>query len=97
MRFYTFGCIKIPKISSIFLKGKFKKKIPIVLVPLHQRYNPDYRENQLRFFPFTKDHPTVYDSPYMDQPPYYGIKTDIRYYDYINDAPLSGTKKTELY
>lgn len=84
------GNVLVPVITS-----GFKKKIRVV-IPLQKKDVPDYRESPTRFFPFTKDHPTVYDSPYMTQYPYYGIRTDIRWYDYIRE-PIIGTKPSELY
>lgn len=98
MKWYRYGNIIVPRISRLFLKGRFKKEIPIKIkfVPLQKRDITDYRESPTKFFPFTKEHPAVYDAPYMNQYPYYGIRTDIRYYDYTS-GPIIGTKPTELY
>jgi hypothetical protein len=94
---YKAGNILIPAISR-YLSGSFKKRIPVRIkfVPVRLKDITDYRESPTRFHPYVKDHPTVYDAPYMNQPPYYGIRTDIRYYDYTS-GPIIGTKPSELY
>lgn len=92
MNYYIYANIKIPNISA-----KFIKKIPLKIKLLKEKGLIDYRESPIKFFPFTKDHPTVYDSPYMNQPPYYGIRTDIRWSDYFYPGHASESKSSELY
>jgi hypothetical protein len=97
MKFYRFGNILIPAISRYF-SSNFKKKIPVKIkyIPIQLKDITDYRESPTRFNPYVKDYPTVYDGAYMNQSPYYGIRTDVRYYDYTN-GPIIGTKPSELY